>query len=79
MYEDVQKSLQSSGLEDMKVIALGKYFAYIDLDQIEDYCYVDNKGNVYGRSYSEVIYEDVMNSGFEKLLGNDYSKTKWFL
>lgn len=78
LYEDVQKSLQSSGLEDMKVIALGKYFAYIDLDQIEDYCYVDNKGNVYGRPYSKVTYEDVTNSGFEKFLGNDYSKTKWF-
>lgn len=78
LYEDVQKSLQSSGLEDMKVIALGKYFAYIDLDQVADYCYVDNKGNVYGRSYSKVTYEDVKNSGFEKFLGDDYSKTKWF-
>ena len=51
LYEDVQKSLQSSGLEDMKVIALGKYFAYIDLDQVADYCYVDNKGNVYGMQF----------------------------
>ena len=78
LYEDVQRSLQSNGLEDMKVIALGKYFAYIDLDQVADYCYVDNKGNVYGRSYSKITYEDVKNSGFEKFLGTDYSKTKWF-
>lgn len=58
-YEDVQKSLQAGGLEEISVIALGKYFGYIDLEYVEDYCYVDNKRNVYGRSYSKVSYEDV--------------------
>ncbi len=77
-YEDVQKSLQAGGLEEISVIALGKYFGYIDLEYVEDYCYVDNKRNVYGRSYSKVSYEDVEKSGFERFLGDDYSKTKWF-
>lgn len=77
-YEDVQESLQTKGLEEVNMLALGKYFAYIDLEGMADYCYVDNKGNVYGRSYSSVSYEDVEQSGFQEFLGDDYSKTKWF-
>lgn len=77
-YEDVQKSLQTKGLEEINMQALGKYFAYIDLEDLEDYCYVDNQGNAYGRSYSSVSYESVKQSGFEKYLGEDYSRTKWF-
>lgn len=77
-YEDVQESLQTQGLEDVKHIALSKYFAYIDLDYVADYCYVDNKGNVYSRSYSDVTYQDVEESGFRRYLGNEYSRTKWF-
>lgn len=68
-YEDVQESLQTQGLEDVKHIALSKYFAYIDLDYVADYCYVDNKGNVYSRSYSDVTYQDVEESGFRRYLG----------
>ena len=78
LYDDVQKSLQAKGLEEVKHIALSKYFAYIDMDRVADYCYVDNKGNVYTRSYSKVTYEDIISSGFERYLGDDYSKTKWF-
>lgn len=77
-YEEVQKSLQTKGLEEFNMPALGKYFAYIDLENAADYCYVDNKGNVYGRSYSSISYESVKQSGFEQYLGDDYSKTKWF-
>lgn len=77
-YEDVQESLQTQGLEDVKHIALSKYFAYIDLDYVADYCYVDNKGNVYSRSYSDVTYQDVEESGFRRYLGDEYSRTKWF-
>ena len=77
-YEDVQESLQTQGLEDVKHIALSKYFAYIDLDYVADYCYVDNKGNVYSRSYSDVTYQDVKESGFRRYLGDEYSRTKWF-
>lgn len=78
LYDDVQQSLQTKGLEDFRHIALSKYFAYIDLDYVADYCYVDNKENVYSRSYSNVSYEDVEESGFQEYLGEDYSKTKWF-
>ena len=77
-YEDVQKSLQSQGLDDVRHLALSKYFAYVDMKHIADYCYVDNKGNVYARSYSDVTYEDVLNSKFETYLEGDYAKTKWF-
>ena len=27
---------------------------------------------------SDVSYEDIKDSGFERYLGDDYSKTKWF-
>ena len=78
LYEDVQQSLKNQGLEDFRHIALSKYFAYIDLDYVADYCYVDNKGNVYSRSYSDVSYEDVTDSGFQEYLGDGYSRTVWF-
>lgn len=78
LYEDVQKTLQRGGDEEVNAIALGKYFAYIDMDQVADYCYVDNKGNVYGRSYSNISCESVQESRFESFLGEEYSKTTWF-
>ncbi len=78
LYEDVQKSLQTKGLEEVRHIALSKYFAYIDLDYVADYCYTDNKGNVYSRSYSRLSYEEVEKSGFQKYLEGSYAKTKWF-
>ncbi len=76
--EDVQKTLQNQGLEEVRHIALSKYFAYVPLEGIADYCYVDNKGNVYSRSYSNVSYENVKESGFREHLGEEYSCTKWF-
>ncbi|MDY2626727.1 MAG: histidine kinase [Lachnospiraceae bacterium] len=78
LYEDVQDSLKSAGLNEMERTALSKYFAYIDLDHVAEYCYVDNKGNVYSRSYSKITYDDVEKSGFSRLLGDEYSRTKWF-
>lgn len=78
LYDDVQQSLRTQGLEEVRHIALSKYFAYLDLDHIADYCYADNKGNVYSKSYSDVTYEDIEESGFEQFLGEDYSRTKWF-
>lgn len=41
--DDVQKSLKTKGLEEVEKSALSKYFAYIDLDHVSEYCYVDNK------------------------------------
>lgn len=75
--DNVQKSLESAPLSAENMGALGKYFAYMDLDGVEDYCYVDNKKNVYVRSYSKVAYDDFIKSGFGDMLGDEYSKTKW--
>ena len=62
--ESVQQSLMARELETVEKNALSKYFAYIDLDHVADYCYVDNKGNDYTKSYSNITYEDVADSGF---------------
>ncbi|MDD7770026.1 sensor histidine kinase [Suipraeoptans intestinalis] len=78
LYEEVQKSLQVRELEDVEKHALSKYFAYVDLEYVEEYCYVDNKQNVYHHSYSNLTYEEVKNSGLEAELGDAYSRTVWF-
>lgn len=76
--DDVQKSLRACPLEEVEKNALSKYFAYLDLEHIAEYCYVDNKGNVYTRSYSKVSYEDFKKSGLEGHMGDSYGKTQWF-
>lgn len=76
--DNVQKSLKTKGLEEVKENALSKYFAYIDLSHVAEYCYVDNKENVYTKSYSKISYDDFEKSGFARKLGDEYSKTKWF-
>lgn len=78
LYADVQKSLQAHGLEDVQKNGLSKYFAYIDMEDVEEYCYVDNHQNIYTRSYSKVSYEEFADSGFARMLGEDYSTTRWF-
>lgn len=77
-YEEVQESLKVQPLEEIEKNALSKYFAYIDLEKVSEYCYVDNKGNVYSRSYTKIDYEDVKNSKIEEQLGDSYAQTKWF-
>ena len=47
----VQDSLKTRELEEVEKNALSKYFAYLDLEDIEEYCYVDNKKNVYTKSF----------------------------
>lgn len=78
IYDGVQESLQSQPLEEIEANALSKYFAYIDLDNVAEYCYVDNDGNIYTRSYSKITYEEFLSSGLEKNLGDSYAKTQWF-
>lgn len=56
--DNVQKSLRAKGLDDVEKNALSKYFAYIDLGHVSQYCYVDNKENVYTKSYSRISYEE---------------------
>lgn len=75
----VQESLKSRELEEMEKNALSKYFAYLDMEDIEEYCYVDNKKNVYTKSYSKISYEDFQESGLEDALAGTYAETKWFL
>ncbi len=75
--DNVQKSLRARGLDGVEKNVLRKYFAYIDLSNISQYCYVDNKENVYTKSYSQVSYEDFTKSGFADLLSGEYSKTEW--
>lgn len=76
--DNVQKSLKTKGLEEVEKNALSKYFAYIDLSHVAEYCYVDNKENVYTKSYSKISYNDFEKSGFAEKLGDEYSRTKWF-
>lgn len=76
--EDVQQSLRNRGMEEVSHIALSKYFAYADLEHIADYCYMDNKGNVYSKSYTDVTSQDIKDSGFEDYLSGEYAKTTWF-
>lgn len=76
--EKVQDSLKTKPLEDVEKIALSKYFSYVGLDDVAEYCYVDNKENVYTRAYSKIDYEDFCQSGLKEQLGDDYAKTQWF-
>lgn len=76
--EDVQKSLRAVPLEEVEKNALSKYFAYLDLEHIAEYCYVDNKQNVYTRSYSKISYADFRKSKMEEQMGSSYAKTQWF-
>lgn len=76
--KNVQKSLQTAELEMVEKNALSKYFAYVDLDYVKEYCYIDNKENVYTKSYSAVLYKDLKKSGIEKKILPNYAETKWF-
>ena len=76
--DEVQKSLKIQPLEEIEKNALSKYFAYIDLDNVSEYCYVDNKKNLYCRSYSKISYHDFNKSGLAVMLGDDYATTHWF-
>ena len=76
---DVQNSLRIKKLEEVEKTTISKYFAYIDMENVSEYCYVDNKKNVYTRSYSKIDYEDFKNSKLAARLGKSYATTKWFL
>lgn len=74
---DVQASLKTAGLMESERISLSKYFAYVDLDHVAEYIYVDNKENVYSRSYSKISYDTFRESGLADSLGPEYAKTTW--
>ena len=77
-YEDVQKSLGADHMNGAQKSALSKYFSYIDLDNVSEYCYIDNKKNLYTKPYCKISYHDFRKSGIEEFLGDDYAVTKWF-
>ena len=77
-YDLVQESLKKYPLADVEKNSLQKYFAYMNLDHVAEYCYVDNKNNVYARSYSHIDYEDFADSHLEDYMGDSYAKTQWF-
>lgn len=66
---DVQKSLKNKELQEVEKNTLSKYFAYIDLNHVADYCYIDNKKNVYAKSYSQIGYSDFQSSGLREKWG----------
>ena len=74
---DVQKSLKNKELQEVEKNTLSKYFAYIDLNHVADYCYIDNKKNVYAKSYSQIGYSDFQSSGLREKMGDEYAKTQW--
>ena len=74
---DMQKSLRNKELQEVEKNALSKYFAYIDLNHVADYCYIDNKRNVYEKSYSQIGYSDFQSSGLREKMGDEYAKTQW--
>lgn len=75
----VQESLKEAPLEEVEKNSLSKYFAYLDLDYISEYCYADNKQNLYTRSYSKIPYRDFEGSGLIGRLGDSYAATVWFV
>ena len=77
-YDLVQQSLKKVPLEDVEKNSLQKYFAYINLDYVSEYCYVDNKNNVYARSYSKIDYDDFVKSKLQEQMGDSYGATQWF-
>ena len=50
-HDQVQESLKKTSLADVEKNSLQKYFAYMNLDHVAEYCYVDNKNNVYAKYY----------------------------
>lgn len=78
VYDGVQKSLRKAAMSRTQRSALSRYFAFINLDNVAEYCYVDNKKNVYTRSYSKLTYHKFRESDMEKFLQGTYATTTWF-
>lgn len=76
--EGIQKSLNNQTLSVAEKSALSKQLSYVSLDKVENYIYIDNKKNTYTKSYYNIDYRDFKNSGFENILQDDYSRTRWF-
>ena len=78
LYSEVQKSLTAE-LTAEETNALRKYFETVDLPQVEDYFYIDNKRHIYTKPYAFASYEDFCKSSLTEALGSAYADTKWVL
>lgn len=77
--EEVQKSLRTGTMSSAaERNMLSRHFAYINLENVLEYCYVDNKRHVYTRSYSRITYHTFRKSKLEDFLGAEYGSAKWF-
>lgn len=74
---DFQKSLLQREMTLLEREGLYRWLSDINFTNLEDYAYIDNKENVYVKMYEKLDYKTFEQSGFSKLLGDDYSKTKW--
>lgn len=74
---DFQKSLLQREMTQLEKQGLFRWLSDINFSNLENYVYIDNKENVYVKPYEKLDYKTFEESGFSKLLGNEYSKTKW--
>lgn len=76
---EFQNSLLSRDLTLTERQALEELLGYLNMDYLQNCLYVDNKGNVYGKPYQKMSYEEFLESGIIERLGDSYSETKWFV
>ena len=74
---DVQKSLKNKELQEVEKNTLSKYFAYIDLNHVADYCYIDNKRNVYENPIPRLVIRIFKAVVCVRKWGDEYAKTQW--
>lgn len=75
--DDFQKSLLNREMTTQEKNSLTKTLSYIDFKFIDNYVYIDNKNNIYSKSYQKLNYDDFIQGNFFNALGNEYSKTKF--
>jgi sensor histidine kinase YesM len=74
---DFQKSLLYSGMTLLEKEGLYREMSNININNLDEYLYIDNKDNIYTKTYQKLDIRTFRESNFSKLLGDDYSKTKW--
>jgi sensor histidine kinase YesM len=74
---DFQKSLLYSGMTLLEKEGLYRELSNINISNLDDYLYIDNKDNIYTKTYQKLDIRTFKESNFSKALGDDYSKTKW--
>lgn len=75
--QEFQTSLLNKEFTQEEQESLNRFLSAVDLDHVEDYLYIDNKENIYSKSYKDITYDDVIESGFVSALGKEYSRTEW--